>query len=274
VEVDASKGHGVEENTGAEKAPELRKLSLRAKKEKLRLLYLNSNKRIAEIGVMCIYAVFWPYMMYTYSVSHISSMDDIILSVACFIVGMFIADFISGVLHWSFDTWGTVEAPLFGQFIRSFREHHLDATEMCNHDFVETNSDSLIGSLVLVPPSIYLAHNFTPYSFAISTTFCWVSLLTGFSNEIHKWSHQRKPNTIVKVLQDLHIILPAKHHKIHHTSPHDVYYCMTNGWCNPILTKVGFWRKFEKVITFFTGAVPREDDFSWLNINPNDIKKE
>jgi hypothetical protein len=68
---------------------------------------------------------------------------------------MVVADIFSGFIHWGlekscdsfcifsiylffrFDTWGTINTPVFGRFIRSFREHHLDAYEMCNHDFIE-----------------------------------------------------------------------------------------------------------------------------------------
>jgi len=64
----------------------------------------------------------------------------------------------------------------------------------------------------------------------------------------------------------LGLILSRKDHAIHHRNPFDKYYCITNGWLNPVLANIGFWRSLEAVVTYTTGAVAREDDMLWSGI--------
>jgi len=263
-------GVEVVRNEGVE-VEDKKKMSKKEKQRQLQQIYLNSNKRTFETVVMVLFFVLWPACFYYYIVLPTTTWSACLLSAGFFLAAMVISDVISGLVHWGFDTWGTIETPIFGQFIRSFREHHLDAIEMCNHDFIEANADSVL----LAVPLLTLFLIFEPRTdvmWGIYSTMVWAALLVCFTNEFHKWSHSRKVNPVVKLLQDLHLILPPRDHHIHHVSPHEEYYCITNGWMNPVLESINFWRRLENLIVAVTGSVPRADDFSWCDITPPDHK--
>lgn len=228
-------------------------------------------------------------------------------------------------------------------FIRPFREHHIDPTAITRHDFIETNGDNCMLTIV---PLANMAFNFltlspgefslckqsldifcniktsstsctctseylwglTPSAFLFFTAeiyhiyplYCYLFALAIFvtlTNQIHKWSHTYfgLPRWVV-LLQDWHIILPRKHHRIHHVSPHETYFCITTGsfivpireslacmqdskrgrqliadvwfcpgWLNYPLEKLGFWRNLEDLIQGVTGEKPRADDLKWAH---------
>ncbi|KAK3085727.1 hypothetical protein FSP39_007866 [Pinctada imbricata] len=188
---------------------------------------------------------------------------------ACALGGILTADFFSGLVHWGADTWGSVDLPVLGKgFIRPFREHHIDPTSITRHDFIETNGDNFT---VTVPFLAYMAYKFVTFSpeqiYQAYYWECFVFLLAIFvslTNQFHKWSHTYfgLPRWIT-LLQDLHIVLPRKHHRIHHVAPHETYFCITTGWLNYPLEKIKFWTTLEAMIESATGYKPRSDDLKW-----------
>lgn len=179
------------------------------------------------------------------------------------LVGILFADFVSGLVHWAFDTWGSVDTPFFGRLaIRTFRHHHVDAKAITRHDFVETNghnfglalSVGVTGLLYIDAATASLFDVFAGMSAAFSVFF--VSL----TSQIHKWAHADRAPFVVQLLQRARIILSPEHHANHHAAPYNRNYCITVGWLNGPLRSIRFFETLERMITAIGGWVPREDD--------------
>ncbi|XP_017784328.1 PREDICTED: transmembrane protein 189 [Nicrophorus vespilloides] len=189
--------------------------------------------------------------------------------IAAALFGIVSADFGSGFVHWAADTWGSVDLPLIGKnFLRPFREHHIDPTSITRHDFIETNGDNFTVTIPFLGRMLWdfltLSEDEVQGKF---TWNCYVFLLAIFvamTNQIHKWSHTYflLPGWVVW-LQEHHVILPRRHHRIHHVAPHETYFCITTGWLNWPLEKLHFWSFLEYVIEYTTGCKPRDDDLKW-----------
>ncbi len=181
------------------------------------------------------------------------------------LVGLLFSDFISGFVHWLFDTWGSTDTPVFGRLaIRTFRHHHVDAKAITRHDFIETNGHNIaltniygISGLFFVVPSpedASLSDVFTVQCLLCATFF------TAFTSQIHKWAHMDEPPPIIALLQRARLALAPDHHDVHHTAPYARNYCITVGWMNGPLRAVRFFETLEWIISSVTGAVPRADD--------------
>lgn len=157
--------------------------------------------------------------------------------------GLCLADLISGLVHWSADTYGEPSTPIFGGFVRTFREHHADPVDITRHDFIETNGDVCIFS----SPVHFTLLCVVEDPFALS---CILGLFVGSytNSQIHKWAHSRRPPWLVRVFQNTRVLLSPAHHSRHHSGPHLTHYCITTGWLNALLDGVGFFRALERLL--------------------------
>jgi ubiquitin-conjugating enzyme E2 variant len=179
------------------------------------------------------------------------------------LIGLLAADFISGFVHWMFDTWGSVDTPIFGRVaIRTFRHHHVDQTAITRHDFIETNGHNF--SLAMLPASIGV-YVVQPAEATLTDVFVGMSLafmvfFVSLTSQIHKWAHQVKPPRVIGLLQRARVVLSPEHHSVHHAPPYQRNYCITVGWMNGPLRAIRFFETLEWMIQAITGVVPREDD--------------
>lgn len=101
-------------------------------------------------------------------------------------------------------------------------------------------------------------------------TYCFLlslGVMVMLTNQIHKWSHTYNGLPAwVEWLQRTHLILPKKHHRVHHVAPHETYFCITTGWLNYPLHVLHFWKTLEYIIEWLTGCKPRVDDLKWANM--------
>ena len=146
----------------------------------------------------------------------------------------------------------------------------MDPTAITRHDWIEANGDNCLTTLPALtfvafcllyqsPPTV--ANWYAAYVFLVSCMF-FVTL----TNQFHKWSHTYFGLPWwVETLQKFHVILPKKHHRVHHVAPHETYFCITTGWLNYPLEKLRFWTSIEFLIEKVTGIRPRADDLQWAS---------
>ena len=176
------------------------------------------------------------------------------------LAGMIAADFVSGVVHWAADTWGSETMPIIGRrLLHPFRVHHVKPDDFLRRQFIDTNGD--VGMLMAVPfaASLWIPLDATANCVLaiFVTAFCGVGL---FTNQVHQWAHMPAPPAVVRALQDWGIILGRQAHQRHHDHPYDTNYCIATGWCNRPLAAIDFFRRLERLMSCVTGVQPRADD--------------
>ena len=146
--------------------------------------------------------------------------------------GMVSADFASGLVHWTADTWGSETMPLLGRrFLRPFRVHHVNPDDFLRRDFIDTNGDV---SMLVIPA--LTAACCIPLDSAVGASAA--IYLVGFAaagwltNQVHQWAHMPHPPRGVRWLQDRGVILGRLAHQQHHRPPYSTNYCIATGWLN------------------------------------------
>ncbi len=189
----------------------------------------------------------------------------IVVAVAC---GMYLADLISGLLHWAFDTWFDETVGSIHRMVITVREHHLYPNRVHEFSFAEHAGPLSWLALLATGPWILLAvlaPGASALRFYLVCTLAVTSILVVLMFETHKCGHLKAAAPRwMRLLQTTHLLLPHTHHMQHHSGNHDRNYCLINGFADLTLGNLGLWRGLEKVISKLTGAVPQKNDHEWL----------
>lgn len=190
------------------------------------------TQRLLEWCAIGLFALLAAWSVWRLVATAGSSVVPVLLAAAP--LGWLASDLLSGVLHWAFDTCGSVNTPLIGNaLIRPFREHHVDPQAMTRHDFVETHGASCLGALPFLVATSLLPLQDGGWFFAqaLLLSIAFGALAT---NQCHKWAHMDEASTpaAVRWAQRWRIVLPRRQHALHHTPPFDSHFCVASGWFN------------------------------------------
>ncbi len=168
-----------------------------------------------------------------------------------FLSSYVLADFGSGVLHWSVDNYGNGRTPIMGGIIAAFQGHHSAPWTITQRGF-SNNVYKLCIPFGIIPISVISLIS-GPFTTFFITIFCLLEIL---SQEFHKWSHMTKnecPNW-VNTLQQMGLTISRKPHAQHHLAPFEGNYCIISGVCNTALDKSGFFRRLEHLVYKWNGV--------------------
>lgn len=206
-----------------------------------------------------------------FSLSQLHELELLWLALLAIPLSLVLGDLVSGLVHWTADTYFSEETPIIGQsLVKPFRLHHLYPRDICTHDLVTTVGNVCIIAVPVLAVCISLLWFYEDSSWLAFSILCiaLMSLATVLTNQFHKWAHQESPSRLVRLLQHTRLVLDPAHHQIHHTKPFNMHYCITNGWLNPLLNKIQFFRSFEATLRFLgievATAKEREEDSSTI----------
>lgn len=187
-------------------------------------------------------------------------------------VAWVLADFVSGLVHWFADTYGADDTPLFGPWlIKPFRQHHQYARDICTHNLVLTIGNSCTVAAPFQIGVLYLLFSDEDVSVtkaALAFVFNLFAMAMVATNVLHKWAHAEKTNWVISRLQRSRVFLSPAHHHLHHTQPFDSNYCITNGWLNPLLERIRFFRNLEAALSAIR-IKPNESSYSAVSLPHN-----
>ncbi len=157
-------------------------------------------------------------------------------------------DFLSGFVHWFFDTQVEPSETFIGRIAIDFLDHHVRPARTAEVGFfVSAHRPALFVTLPLVTMSSVLA---LP-AIAAAAIF-WTGFFSMLVPQTHKEAHLHEHHPITAWLQKSRLILHPVSHQMHHDDNAQCY-CVFTGWLNPVLDRIRFWRLMERVFKALRG---------------------
>lgn len=218
---------------------------------------INFHRYIETLSII-VFPILTILVLYT-TISVLIESQLLWLSLGFIFISWLLADWVTGIVHWFCDNYGSESMSYIGPaIIQPFREHHIHPGKICEHDFIETNGNSFLLGVVVLGPIYYGIHDATAADFgyalaALSATA--TALFSILANQFHKWAHispellAHKP--ILRFCQKIHLCLNPEHHRQHHKPPFSRSYCISCGWMNPVLDWLNFFGIIQKFLSFF-----------------------
>ena len=141
-------------------------------------------------------------------------------------------EFISGLLHITFDNPAFQHTPFIGAMARDFQWHHKKPTHICNQTWPKFLGaiDSGIVVLFVIGTFIRPKHRWMRMFTLVSFPLFYLMMAS------HRWSHIRRDQlpALVALLQQSGILLSQEVHSVHHAN-YDQNFSLMTGWSNPFI---------------------------------------
>lgn len=162
---------------------------------------------------------------------------------------LLLADFITGLAHWTEDTYAVRTWPILREtIVEPNIQHHKDPSQFAQTSFWYRNKENMV--VIGIITALILAA-YPAWQIAL------VGCLTAMGNEVHAWSHKRPRLWLIRCLQDAGILQHPRQHAEHHRAPFARRYCVLTNLLNPLLDDARFWRGIEAVLSMVGIRVQR-----------------
>ena len=161
-------------------------------------------------------------------------------------IGFYLADLLTGVIHWICDSFGNSQTPVWGpMLVGPFRRHHQNPLEITQISLAENlGASSIAGVIALIAAPVTQSDTTKLASLFANHLWLTVVVFAVISNLFHRWSHMpiHKKPAWLHLLQKLRLVLPSKEHLAHHAKPYRINYCILSGWANPLTNRIPWYR--------------------------------
>lgn len=167
------------------------------------------------------------------------------------IMGVLVADFLSGFIHWIQDRYAKPSWPIVGGAVADAHEHHSNPGKMLKASFWKRNGSTMI--LVGIIGLIVAAFG------GLNVVTITALFVGSLANEIHATTHRRTASWWITVARVIGLIQYPSHHAIHHKPNSKRRYCVITSWLNAALDHLQIWAVLELILLCF-GVWPNGEE--------------